>query len=166
MDQSTNKTTNENSFTSSVWEKLCSGSCAVSMATNYSMGCMQDGHAVSWCLFWSSVLEKSIEFSFHTFIKSWWINILHLFSAKWHSHKIKSKFSRWLNFPQHKLCLGKVCPHHLWEIRPFCLPVTFNTSFTVTWRNGTCWQLKGMEKCSQQKGGRGKQWNERNLSTL
>ena len=83
MVQSTNKTTNENDFTSSVWEKLyCSGSRAVCLATNYSMGYTQDGHNVSWCLFWSSVLEKSIEFSFHTFIKSWWIDKRHLFQLK------------------------------------------------------------------------------------
>ena len=149
-------------------EKLCySGSRAVRLATNHSVGYTQDGHTVSWCLFWSSVLEKSIEFSFHTLIKRWWIDIRHLFSAKRHSYKIKSKFSRWTNFPQHKLCFGEVRPQHLGEIRSFCLPVAFNTSLTVTWRNGTCWQLKGMGKrWSRPKGGRGKQWNERNLSTL
>ena len=33
------------------------------------VGYTQDGHTVSWCcLFWSSVLEKSIEFNFHTFM--------------------------------------------------------------------------------------------------
>ena len=115
----------------------------------------KDGHTVGWCcLFWSSVLEKSIKFSFHTFIKSWRLDIRHLFSAKTHSHKVKSKFSRWMNFPQHKLCLEEVRPPHLGEISPFCWPVTFNTSLTVTSMSGTCWQLKGMGKCwSQPKGG-------------
>ena len=100
---------NESDFTSSLWEKLCySGSHAVRLATNHSVGYTQDGHTVSWCwLFWSSVLEKSIEFSFHTFIKSWWIDIRHLFSAKRHSHKVKTKFSRWTNIAQRKLWLGK-----------------------------------------------------------
>ena len=112
-------------------EKLCySGSRAVRLATNHSVGYTQDGHTVSWCLFWSSVLEKSIEFSFHTLIKRWWIDIRHLFSAKRHSYKIKSKFSRWTNFPQHKLCFGEVRPHHLGKILPFCLPVAFYTSVT------------------------------------
>ena len=92
MDQSTNKTTNESDFTSSVWGKLCySGSCAVRLATNHNVGYTQDGHIASWCLFWISVLEKSVELSFHTFIKSRWIDS-HLFSAKKNSHKLKSKF--------------------------------------------------------------------------
>ena len=143
MDQSTNKTTNESDFTSSVWEKLCySGSHAVRLATNHSMGFTQDGQTVSWCcLFWSSVLEKSVEFSFHTFTKSWWIDIGHLFS----------QISPNINY-----VWGEVRPHHLGEICPFCLPVTFNTSLTVTWSSGTCWQLKGMGKCwSQPKEGGG-----------
>ena len=85
MDQSTNKTTSESDFTSSVCEKLCySGS--------------------------------------------------------------QSKFSRLMNFPQHKLCWGEVHSHHLRENHPFHLPITFNTLLTVTWRSGTCWQLKGIGK--------------------
>ena len=32
-----------------------------------------------------------------------------------HSHKVKSKFSRWMNFPQHTSCLREICPHHLGE---------------------------------------------------
>ena len=44
---------------------------------------------------------------------------------------------------------------------PFCLPVIFNTSLTVTWSSATCWQLKGMEKCwSWLKGGWLKQWKK------
>ena len=45
-----------------------------------------------------------------------------IFSKKIHSHKIKSKFSRWTHFHQHKLCLEEVHPHHLGEFHPFCLP--------------------------------------------
>ena len=110
---------------------------------------------VGWHLFWSSVLEKSIDFSFHTLTKRWWIDIRHFLSAKIHSHKIKSRFSRWTKFPQHKLCLGEVRPHYLEEIHPFCLPVAFNTPLTITWRNRTWWHLKGIGGG----GGGGKKWN-------
>ena len=171
MDQSTNKTTSESDFTSSVCEKLCySGSCAVHLATNHSMGYTQ--YVMTSTLFTDVVCFKvqclkSLLNCFYTFVKSWWINIHHLFSAKRHSHKVKSKFSSWMNFPQHKRWVGDVRPHHLRAIHPFHLLITFNTLLTVTWRSGTCWQLKGIGKCwSQPKWGRGKQWNDRNLSTL
>ena len=111
-----------------VEKKTCySGSRAVRLATNHCVGYKQDGHTdilhpwrvkleiclsrlscghsyrLSWCrLFLNSVLQKSIEFSFHTFIKSWCIDIRNLFLAKRYSHKVKSKFSRWTNFPEHK----------------------------------------------------------------
>ena len=50
---------------------------------------------------------------------------------------MKSKFSKWANFPQHKLCLGEICPHHMREICPFCLPLLLGLmmlGLTVTWR--------------------------------
>ena len=59
-----------------------------------------------------------------------------IFSKK-HSHKVKSKFSRWTNFPQHKLCLGELCPHHMGEIRPFCLPVAFRPKASLGLNSNT-----------------------------
>ena len=59
-------------------------------------------------------------------IESWWID-MHLKKKnlqKQHSHKVKSTFSGWTNFPQHKFSLGELRPHHyMGEICPFCLPL-------------------------------------------
>ena len=67
-------------------------------------------------------------------LKSFFILVLHinrkqmnlyasLMFSKKHSHKVKIKFSRWTNVPQHKSCLGELHRHHLGEICPFCLPL-------------------------------------------
>ena len=156
MDQSTNKTTNESDFTSSIW-KNCAILGAVLFVWQQTIAWVicKTGTLLTDVVCFEVLCLKSLLICFHTFIKSWSIDIRHLFLARRHTHKIKTKFSRWTNFSQHKLCLG--------EIRPFCLPIAFTTSLTVTWRSGTCWQLKGVGKYwPQPKGGRGKQWNERN----
>ena len=51
-------------------------------------------------------------------LMNWYVS--YIFSKE-HLHKVKSKFSRWTNFLQHKLCLGELHPHHMREICPFCL---------------------------------------------
>ena len=108
MDQSTNKTTNE-------WllkvghGKTCStlGVLLFAWQQNHSVSCKKskDRHTVGQsCLFWSSVFEKFMEFGFtHQLKADESIYVWHLFLEKKeedHSHKVKSKFSRWTNFPK------------------------------------------------------------------
>ena len=113
------------------------------------------------CSFEVQCLKSLSNLFSHTFIKlSWWIQKRHLFSAKRHSHKVKTKFSKWTEFPQHKLCLGEVRPHHLGEVRPtppggkfahttwgkfapFCLPVRF---YYITNSNMKDWDLLTVER--------------------
>ena len=68
VDQSTNKTTNERDFTI-VYEGKTAILGAVLFAWQQTVACVIR-KTFSWCcLFWRSVREKSIEFSFHTFTR-------------------------------------------------------------------------------------------------
>ena len=127
MDQSTNKTTNE-WLLQVAYGKTCPtlGALLFTWQQNHNVGCMKskDRHTVGRsCLFWSSVFESFFNFGFTQQSKAdESISVTFLF-LKEHSHKVKSKFWRWTNFHQHKLCLEVFRPHHMGEIRPFCLPL-------------------------------------------
>ena len=120
MDQSTKKTTNESDCNTSqvAYGKSCPtlGAFLFAWQQNHSVGCTESkGPTYCWQILF--VLKFSVlkirRFWFYASIESWSIDMRHLFVAKTktykqkkHSYKVKSKFSRWTNFPQHKLCLG------------------------------------------------------------
>ena len=136
-----------------VYGKNCySGSHAVRLATNHRVGCTQYimiGTLLVDVVYFEARCLKSLLNLFFTHVskvdKSIYVTY---FLQKRHSHKVKSKFSRWIISPSINnagekfahTTWGEICPHHLGrnlptppgKIHPFCLPVTFNTSLTET----------------------------------
>ena len=125
--------------TSSIWENLSYfGSLAIHLATK-PVWVVWKGPTYCWTILF--VLKFRVWnvywIWFYTSIESWRIEYLSfIFRKKTHSHKVKSKFSRWTNFPQHKLCLGDLRPHQ-WN-SPFLFTLAFRPNaslgLTVTWR--------------------------------
>ena len=59
-----------------------------------------------------------------------------LIYSKKHSNKVKSKFSRWTNFPPNKLCLGEICPHHFLGNLRLLLPIMKEWDLLTVERDG------------------------------